>query len=464
MNRYLLRMRNMAGVLPLVFVMATSLVITGCGGGSDSYSEPEATKSVPVEGQTQSVLIDAATLNGWIDQGLANNDEGWEKIVILNGNVAAGRIPGSQIWTGASGIERYEGPVYSSNMVLDGPTMDSLLQKHGIDERTTVVFANGSGAARNYFMFRYWGFPKERLKVLDGGVAAWTAAGYDLTTVEPVITPSDYCVYNLQFNPDVRASLNELIIAVEDGTAFPLNVLTNNTEKAGGTTGVFAPSVYNVNNLVYPYTSYTSCPTGETCTNDYVIFQGTINGGKHLGYANFYETVDGVTTVKSAEEIKALLTAQGIDGSKPIIVYCRAGNAASNAFMPMDAALGWDVMVYDGSWSQWGSLTNEMASIYVPDPSYALPPMLSGWATDVLTTDGHTLVNDGPFNPGTYYNVNFIPTKLIEKPTFRTLEGALTPRDSGANSIEIEDRAHAETPPAGSGAPGSTSGGSGGGC
>jgi 3-mercaptopyruvate sulfurtransferase SseA len=181
----------MAGVLPLVFVMATSLVITGCGGGSDSYSEPEATKSVPVVGQTQSVLIDAATLNGWIDQGLANNDEGWEKIVILNGNVAAGRIPGSQIWTGASGIVRYEGPVRSDNMVLDGPTMDSLLQKHGIDERTTVVFANGSGAARNYFMFRYWGFPKERLKVLDGGVAAWTAAGYALTTVEPVITPSD---------------------------------------------------------------------------------------------------------------------------------------------------------------------------------------------------------------------------------------------------------------------------------
>ncbi|MBW6520639.1 MAG: hypothetical protein K0A99_06455 [Desulfoarculaceae bacterium] len=445
--------------------MATSLLVAGCGGGSDSYSEPEATKSAPIEGQTQSVLIDAATLKGWIDQGLVNNDEGWEKIVILNGEGKGGRIPGSQKWTGPAGIERYDGPVLSSSMVLDGPTMDSLLQQHGIDERTTVVFANGRSDSRAYFTFRYWGFPKERLKVLDGGVAAWTAADYALTTVEPVITPSDYGVNNLQFNPSVRAALSELIIAVRDETAIPLNVLTNNTEKAGGTTGIFAPSAYCDDDLTYPYTEFDKekCLSPQKSTNDFVIFQGTINGGQHLNHANFYETVDGVMTAKSAEDIKALLLPLGIDGTKPIIIYCRAGIAASYAFMPIDAALDWDIMVYDGSWSQWGSLTNELdRTIYVPDASYALPAELSEWATDVLTRDGYTLVNNGPFFPGIYYNINF--PKVIEKPTFRILENALTPRDSGANSIEIEDRAHAETPPAGSGAPGSTSGGSGGGC
>lgn len=448
MNKHFMR-KTMVGALPLVFGLATSLLVTGCGGGgSDSYDAPESTSSAPIAGQTQNVLIDAATLKGWIDQGLVNNNEDYENIVIIDvtsaADYAAGHIPGAQLWEGNSGIERYEGPIYSSNMVLDGPAMDAVLQQYGIDERTTVVFAGASNPSRIYFMFRYWGFPKERLKVLNGWKKAWTTAGYALTTAVPVVTPSDYCVYDLDYNPDVRAALSEFIVAVEDETAVPLNTLKS-TAQIGGTTGIFDPS------------------------GDYVIFQGTIKGGKHVGYVSeatfatdtigfslFYETdAAGVQKIKSAEEIKELLTDQGIDGSKPIIAYCRAGNAASYGFMPIDAALDWDVMVYDGSWSQWGSLTNR---IDVPDATYALPAELSEWATDVLTTahtDGVTMIDP-------YYNVD--AGKTIELPTFRILDNALTPRDSGANSIEIEDGAYAETPPAGSGAPGSTSGGSGGGC
>ena len=444
MNMSFFRVRSRAGALLLtVFVLVGSLFMNGCG-GSDSYTEPTATITVPLAGQTQNVLIDAATLKSWVDSGLVNNDDGWEKVVILDvttaADYAAGHIPGAQLWEGNSGIERYEGPVLSSNMVLDGPAMDAELQKYGIDKRTTVVFAGMNNPARNYFMFRYWGFPKERLKVLNGWKKAWTAAGYALTTVAPTVTPSTYSVRNLQFNPNVRAGLNELIIAVKDGTANPLNVLTNNTEKAGGTTGVFAD-----------------------VAGDYVIFQGTIKGAQHLSQANFYETdaVTGVQTIKSVEDIKALLAGVGIDGSKPIIAYCRAGNAASNAFMPLDAVLGWDVMVYDGSWSQWGSLTNQTELAYVPAATYALPALLSEWATDVLTTDGYRLVNDGELIPGIYYNINF--PKVIEKPTFRILEGMLSPFDADANSIEVEDREYAETPPTG-GAPTGTSGGSGGGC
>jgi 3-mercaptopyruvate sulfurtransferase SseA len=430
----------------LLLVIAAALLVWGCGGGSDSYDEPSATKTAPLAGQTQSVLINAATLKGWVDSGLVNNENSWEKVVILDVGDATdyntGHIPGAQLWT-VSGSERYEGPVLSGNMVIDGPTMDAALQLYGIDENTTVVFAGKSNPSRVYFMFRYWGFTKNRLKILSGNKKAWTDAGYALSTQIPAVTPSTYCVNSLQFNPDVRAALNELIIAAENGTAVPLNSLTNNTEQAGKTSGILAD-----------------------VGGDFVIFQGSIQGGAHLTNGAYYNA-DG--TVKTVAEIKALLEGVGVDGSKPIITYCRAGNAASYAFMPIDAALGWDVMVYDGSWSQWGSLTNETGAAFVPDASYALPALLSEWDTDDLI-EWHTLANDDYLDPtkhiaGPYYNINF--PKVIEKPVFKsvtdlTLENALSPYAPGANSIEIEDREYFEIPPAG--APTSGSGGSGGGC
>ncbi|MBE0574722.1 MAG: hypothetical protein IH613_02390 [Desulfuromonadales bacterium] len=427
-------------VMLSMLLLAASLTFTGCGGSSDSYDEPSAAQTAPIAGQTQSVLIDAATLKGWVDSGLVNNDDDWEKVVILDvtsaTTYAAGHIPGAQLWAGNSGIDRFDGPVLSGNMVLDGAAMDAALQSYGIDERTTVVFAGSGNPGRIYFMFRYWGFPKDRLKVLNGGKGAWTAAGYALTPIAPDVEPSTYSVRDLSFNPNVRAALNEFIIGVENDTVAPVNTLVNNTDKAGGTTGIFDPS------------------------GDYVIFQGLIEGGVNVGYANFYEGGSTTAPLKSVDELKTLLETNGVDGSKPIITYCRAGNAASYGFLPIDAALGWDVMVYDGSWSQWGSLTNETEAAFVPDASYALPALLSEWSTDVLV-DQHKLENDGAFFPGPYYNINLGLT--IEKPTFRIVEGALSPYDAGANSIEIEDREYFETLPEG-GAPTSGSGGSGGGC
>lgn len=418
----------------LLAFAATALLLGGCsGGGGSSYDAPDTT--------TENVLIDAPTLKFWVDAGLVNNTASYEKVVILcfGGTYAAGHIPGAQLWA-TGGIERYEGPVLSSNMALDGETMDALLQAAGIDENTTVVFAGSGNPARLYFNFRYWGFPKERLKVLNGNQKAWTDAGYELTTAVPTVTPSNFSVKNLSsFNPDARASLDELIKAAETQSAYILNALTNNTEKAGATTGIFAD-----------------------VAGDYVIFQGSIVGAKHVGNAAFY---NADTTIKSAAEIQALLESYGIDSSKPIITYCRAGNAASNAFFPIDVTLGWPVMVYDGSWSQWGSLTNQTGAAFVPDASYALPAALSEWATDGLI-EWHTLNNGDyaiPANqiPGPYYNINF--PKTIEKPTFQILDSVLTPDSVDANSIENEDREYIETPAAG-GASGPVSGGGGGGC
>ena len=214
----------------LLAFAATALLLGGCsgGGGSDydapeinqtpdgsAYVAPQLTVTAPLAGHTQNVLIDAAILKGWMDQGLVNKAFGSERVVLLSvsdaTNYGAGHIPEAQLWsTSEQVMNRVEGPVESVNMVLTGAAMDEMLQKHAIDGNTTVVLTAHTGQStfqvgRAYFLLRYWGFPKERIKVLDGFDSAWTGAGHALSTVVPAISRSTFSVCNLpQFRDDLR--------------------------------------------------------------------------------------------------------------------------------------------------------------------------------------------------------------------------------------------------------------------
>ncbi|HEX7716233.1 MAG TPA: rhodanese-like domain-containing protein, partial [Marmoricola sp.] len=62
-------------------------------------------------------------------------------------------------------------------------------------------------------------------------------------------------------------------------------------------------------------------------------------------------------TIKPADELKKLYAAAGVDGSKPIIVYCRIGERSSHTWFVLKELLGQDnVKNYDGSWTEYGSL------------------------------------------------------------------------------------------------------------
>jgi thiosulfate/3-mercaptopyruvate sulfurtransferase len=60
-------------------------------------------------------------------------------------------------------------------------------------------------------------------------------------------------------------------------------------------------------------------------------------------------------TFKSEEELRALYAGKGIDGSRPIITYCRIGKRASHTWFVLSQIPGYDVALYDGSWTEWGN-------------------------------------------------------------------------------------------------------------
>ena len=423
-----------------MLILVASFSIWGCG--SDSYDEPIAT-------QTDSPLISAAILKGWMDQGLVNKEDSWEKVVIFDygTTLTAPRIPGAfRVATGDLRATRLEGVADAASMVATGHQMDSVIQSLGVDENTTIVFTTGGShffSTRAYWTFRYWGFPKSRLKVLDGGNAAWTAAGYATTYDAPTVTASTYSVTNNgELCDDLRASLGEIITMVSNGDNGD-TALTVDARGAGGYDGGAAGgTTTGMYELV------------ENGDNTYrTVFEGHPTKGQYLGAGNLFEA-DG--TYKSASDITALFEAIGWDSSMTVYTYCTSGYGASQIFFVLDALLNAPVQLYDGSWSQWGQMATIVTDLApadgIDDNTGAMLPAGYDWATDVLTDTG------GVIGFGPTYNVdNGVALENIEQ--LRLTQGNL---DLSANQIEDEDTIYIQGDAGG--APTAGGGDAGGGC
>jgi thiosulfate/3-mercaptopyruvate sulfurtransferase len=81
---------------------------------------------------------------------------------------------------------------------------------------------------------------------------------------------------------------------------------------------------------------------------------GHIPGAANIPWAQAANE-DG--TFKSADALKQLYGAKGVDGGKEIIAYCRIGERSSHTWFVLKYLLGYDnVKNYDGSWTEWGNL------------------------------------------------------------------------------------------------------------
>ncbi|ABB30774.1 Rhodanese domain protein [Geobacter metallireducens RCH3] len=431
---------GMLGVVALAM-----LTLWGCGGGGGkSYDTPSLNGPAPVATKTATPLVDAVTLKGWLDAGLVNKAAGSERVVILEfsgsyvdtsvtPNVTKlryndGHIPGAirVDLTAELMANRVEGPAEFAQMVASGAQMDALIKRCGIDENTTIVFTTSEAEmnsntlwniTRPYTTFRYWGFPKERLKVLDGGNKAWVAAAYPMTTVAPTITASTYNVTPLNTNrvkANLRASLSEMIAAVNAGTGL---IIDGRTDGVPGST------------------------TDLVESSKYVVFEGRMTGGSGYSHVNL---VDATTKkFKDPAVVAADMTTKGLDLTKnTIYAMCRAGNIASALFFYFDGILYNDgsknVVWYDGSWGQWGLMSDNAAK-------GGKLPVGSAWATDSLTL------------PITY---DADLGRTVVDITYR-LDPTVSHATATANQIEDADKAYLSPVTSGGGGAG---GGGGGGC
>ncbi|MDD2581737.1 MAG: selenite/tellurite reduction operon rhodanese-like protein ExtH [Desulfuromonadaceae bacterium] len=368
-------MKKSKGLIAVLLgtVMIAALTIWGCG--TSSYDNPS---DQVVTTKTATALITAADLKGWMDAGLVNRAGGYDRVVILDVTANAtdgtnkynsvGHIPGAYLVSGGNGYfqaTRAEGPLsVTGSMVCTGDVMDTLIQNAGIDANTTIVLTTSSGSAldltRPYATFRYWGFPKNRIKVLQGSNPAWTAAGYALTSQPTVVQKSTYGVSQGQcnVNADMRVSLSEMIATVKG------IVDTNNAGK-----------VYILDTVRPAPPTGGIFKTGDLITSGtYTPFDGFVKGSYGFILSNM---ITG-TTFKTAEEIKTFVSGAfygdgatstttigdaNRDAAKTFVAMCRAGNNASQAYFVLDGIAYYnssvDVKWYDGSLGQWNLMASK---------------------------------------------------------------------------------------------------------
>ena len=300
--------------LPLIrYLLVLSVLALAAGSCTTNDYQTPATTSTPT------ALISPETLKGWIDAGKVNGT-GYDRVVVLDvnslTNYSAGHVPGAQFVDSADIYQnRREGPATDVNMVIDGTRMNTLVRKYGIDGKTTVVFTGGSGTGsagnylnvtRAYWTFRYWGFPKERLKLLDGINTAWQVAYGLSTAAAPAVVPSTYSVTsNRVLRADLRASLSEMISAAD---GYRPNTVTVDF-RSGEADNSFAGQRGKTGG-VFPLSGGT----------DFVVFEGHIRGARAMNYVDLFDSANNYR-LKSTADLITLLAAVGINGSVTALVH-----------------------------------------------------------------------------------------------------------------------------------------------
>lgn len=206
----------------------------------------------------------------------------------------------------------------------------------GIDRNTTVVLYSGRGqmAAYGYWVFKQMcGHPDVR--VLNGGRRAWAALSAPTTTVVPSFAPTVY-------------------------DPAGLGATTRDDRSRVGRDEVLA--ALGREGVVLLDARYREEYIGDRVKPGAGLDHGAERHGHIPGAVSlpFHEFVQpGTFTFKSPEELADLMRSVGAapDQAAEVFAYCRLGHRGSLVWFVASQLLGWDhVRVYDGSWTEWGSL------------------------------------------------------------------------------------------------------------
>ncbi len=223
-----------------------------------------------------------------------------------------GHLPGAHFVDLDQELSAPPGP--GRHPLPDAASFGEAMRRHGVDRsRPVVVYdaATATSAARCWWLLRYFGHPNVAL--LDGGYAAWVAAGL------PVEEGEDHDPSPGTFDPIP----GEMPLLDAAGAA------------AIARSGVLVDARARERYL------------GEVEPVDPVA--GHIPGARNLP-SQRTEHPDG--SFLSADALRERYAAMGVAEGTPVAVYCGSGVVATQGVFAMGLA-GIDAALYAGSWSEW---------------------------------------------------------------------------------------------------------------
>ena len=205
------------------------------------------------------------------------------------------------------------------HMLPDATTFGAMVGSLGLSETTTIVIYDASdllGGARAYWMFQHFG--AKHVRLLDGGLRAWIAAGHRLETGRSRRAPQSFAA---TFDRAGAADARQVLNAVRSGSAQIVDARS-------------APRF-----------------AGEIAEPRPGLRAGHIPGSRNLPWRAL---VDQDGRLYPADQLAARFSEAGVDLDRPIITSCGSGVSAAIIALAMDRLGKPDSVLYDGSWADWG--------------------------------------------------------------------------------------------------------------
>jgi thiosulfate/3-mercaptopyruvate sulfurtransferase len=198
--------------------------------------------------------------------------------------------------------------------------------------REVVVYDDGDStvAARAWWTLRYFGH--DRVRVLDGGIRAWTVAGLPVTTAGPAAVPAGGPEQDFTARPGQLAVLDD-----EAAAALARTGLLLDARAAARYRGESEP--------VDPVSGHIP---GAIC-------------------APASENVGADGRLRGPAELRERFAALGVRPGQAVGAYCGSGVTAAQEVLALELA-GLPAALYVGSWSGW--ITDPARPVATgPDPS-----------------------------------------------------------------------------------------------
>jgi thiosulfate/3-mercaptopyruvate sulfurtransferase len=237
----------------------------------------------------------------------------------------AGHVPGAVYVDLETELAAPPSPAAGRHPLPDPADLQAAARRWGVRaDRPVVVHdaVGGTSAARAWWLLRWAGH--HDVRILDGGLAAWQAAGYPLeegdVRPEPgdvVVTPGGMPVLDADGAADLATS--GVLLDARAG------------ERYRGEVEPVDPRAGHVPGAV-------SAPTTDNLAAD----------GTFLDAAALRERFAGLGVVETTAEAEAA-------DDRPVVgVYCGSGVTAAHEVAAL-ATLGVEAALYAGSWSQWSN-------------------------------------------------------------------------------------------------------------
>jgi thiosulfate/3-mercaptopyruvate sulfurtransferase len=207
--------------------------------------------------------------------------------------------------------------------MLPGPDeFSAAMAKLGLSDTMRLVVYDASGllgAPRVWWTLKIFG--AQNVKILAGGLPKWQAEGRKLEAGPVSRAPATFAA---RFDSAAVANTEKVRLASESGSAAIVDARA--AARFRGEAEEPRPGVRS----------------GHIPASRNVPWRDVVDEGK----------------IKAPDEVKAVFGAAGVDLSRPIITTCGSGVTAAILLLALATTGKENVVLYDGSWSEWGARTD----------------------------------------------------------------------------------------------------------